>query len=271
MTIKALAFDLDGTLLVGEDLPDSNRDALRRARDAGMAIIIATARWRQMARWVADEIGVADPCIACSGAQVFDPARGEDAFDVRLPRDFAAELFELCDRERCIATVTFDERVLIKMDGEPPASVMRPEMRWTARLAGADAALPRIAAVQGSAVVRTIREQLAPRYADSVSVYDSIGPNGKIILTITNKGANKGIALSQACRHLGIAPEEAVAFGDAENDIEMFRVAGASVAMGQAETRVLKSASVVSRPHDEGGVAHAVEHLLRTGTVSGLV
>ncbi|MXW48921.1 MAG: HAD hydrolase family protein, partial [Gammaproteobacteria bacterium] len=42
---RVLAFDLDGTLLVGEHLPPANRDALRAARDAGYRIIIATARW----------------------------------------------------------------------------------------------------------------------------------------------------------------------------------------------------------------------------------
>ena len=54
MQYKALAIDLDGTLLVGEDLPPDNIAALRAARDAGFKIIIASvqlglpgySRWR---------------------------------------------------------------------------------------------------------------------------------------------------------------------------------------------------------------------------------
>ena len=48
MKYKALAIDLDGTLLDGESIPEPNIDALRSARDQGYRIIIATARWKEM-------------------------------------------------------------------------------------------------------------------------------------------------------------------------------------------------------------------------------
>ena len=73
MTFRAFAIDLDGTLLVGEDLPADNITALRAACDAGYQIIIATARWAQMACRIADQIGITGPVIACSGAQVYVP------------------------------------------------------------------------------------------------------------------------------------------------------------------------------------------------------
>ena len=41
---RAFAIDLDGTLLVGEHVPDENIRALQKAHDAGFQIIIATAR-----------------------------------------------------------------------------------------------------------------------------------------------------------------------------------------------------------------------------------
>ena len=46
----ALAIDLDGTLLVGESLSRRNRDAVKAASEAGYHVIIATARWRQLAQ-----------------------------------------------------------------------------------------------------------------------------------------------------------------------------------------------------------------------------
>lgn len=264
MAYAALALDLDGTLLVGEDLPAENLRALREARDAGYRVLIATARWRQMALRVAGEIGVTDPVIACSGAEVYDPATGEDVFDERLPADFAAELFALCDANRCIATVTFSERVLVKLDGGP-GTLNLPNLEWTPALTGAEQSLPRVAAIQGSAVVARIRSELEPKYAGRVHIADSIGPNGKIILTATGANASKGHALRAACRHMGIGAEQVVAFGDAENDIELFNAAGASVAMGQADDATKRAATFVSTPNTEGGVARAVERLLSEG------
>jgi HAD superfamily hydrolase (TIGR01484 family) len=267
MTFKALAIDLDGTLLVGEDLPPDNITALRAARDAGFTIIIATARWVQMAQRVEEQIGIKGLMIACSGAQVHDPQTHKDIFDVRLPADFTRDLYRICDEERCIATITVEDEVLVKMDGQPDPSALSPEMRWVPKLSEAEASLPRVANIQGSGVYRRIQEELRPVYGNAVHFFDSIGPSGKVIATLTSSQASKGVALREACRHLQIDPREVITFGDAENDIEMFRISGASVAMGQADERTKAAATAVTARNDEAGVARAVEQLLTTGTL----
>jgi len=268
MRIKALAIDLDGTMLVGEKIPADNVAAVRAARDAGLSIIIATARWHQMALRVGAELGIADPLIACSGAQVHLPRESRDIFDERLPADFVDALYELCDAERCVATVTVGDGVLLKLDGEPDRAAMMPEMRWVPRLTGAAPTLPRVAAIQGTKANARIRAELEPKFDGRVHFFDSIGPSGKVILTITAATASKGAALEAACRHLDLDPHDVVAFGDAENDIEMFRVAGASIAMGQADETVKAHATAVTARNDEAGVARAIERLLATGQVA---
>jgi 5-amino-6-(5-phospho-D-ribitylamino)uracil phosphatase len=100
-----------------------------------------------------------------------------------------------------------------------------------------------------------------------VHIFDSIGPTGKVIVTITSKAASKGAALRAACAHLEIAPRDVIAFGDAENDVEMFRVAGRSVAMGNAVDAVKRAATTVTARNDEAGVARAIDRLLATGTI----
>jgi Cof subfamily protein (haloacid dehalogenase superfamily) len=267
MEYKALAIDLDGTLLVGEEVPADNVTALRAAHKAGLRIIIATARWKQMAQRVEARIGIRGPAITCSGAQVYSPDVDGDIFDERLPEDFTRELYAICDAERCIATVTVEDRVLVKLSGAPDTSAMPPEMTWVPQLAGADRSLPRVANIQGSGVYARIRDELKPRYADRVHFFDSIGPTGKVIYTLTSAKASKGRALLHACEHLGLSPLEVVTFGDAENDIEMFKISGASVAMGQADERTKAAATAVTLRNDQAGVARAVEQLLATGQV----
>jgi Cof subfamily protein (haloacid dehalogenase superfamily) len=268
MTYQALAIDLDGTLLVGEDIPDQNLRALRAARDAGYRVIIATARWVQMAERVQAAAGLDGPIIACSGAQVFEPTIGIDLLDTRLPADFAAELFAICNAERCVATITLDGQVLVKLEGTPQGPGVRPEMQFVPELDSSEVERVRVANIQGGRVYTRIVAELKPRFESSVNFYDSISPNGKTILTITARAASKGTALSHACAHLGISPAAVVAFGDAENDIDMFRAAGASVAMGQADAATRAAATWVTRRNDEAGVAHAIWHLLARGTLA---
>ncbi len=265
MKYKALALDLDGTTLVGEDLPEANRLALQRAADAGLEIIMATARWVHMVERVSDEIGVKSVAIACSGAQVHDMHNGEDIMDLRLPADFVHDLYDICNHNRCIATVTVTDDVWLKLDGKPDQSQMGDEMTWVPELKLDEENLPRIAAIQGTAVCEAIKNELHPKYVESVHLFDSIGPTGRLVITLTAEGATKGTALIAACQHLGINTREVVAFGDAENDLEMFKLAGASVAMGQADDEVKAAADYVSKANYEDGVAYALEQLLESG------
>ena len=80
-------------------------------------------------------------------------------------------------------------------------------------------------------------------YAGPVEEYEL-----QITADKTAKAATKGAALEAACRELGITRESVVAFGDAENDLEMFRAAGQAVAMGQAHGSL--------PPHVEGRVRY---------------
>ncbi|MEM7078834.1 MAG: HAD-IIB family hydrolase [Pseudomonadota bacterium] len=266
MAIEAFAIDLDGTLLVGEDIHPANIKAIQRAKAAGIHVMIATARWSHIARRIGAELGINDLIVCCSGAQVHDPATGLDVFDHRLPADFTAALFAICNEERCVATVTFDDHVEVKMDGDGSNFAgLGDEMSFTPQLSAKLDNPPRIAAIQGSGCVARIRAELGDVFAQTVNIFDSIGPTGKIIITITAKAATKGAALNAACAHLGITSVEVAAFGDAENDIEMFKAAGHAVAMGQADALTKEAATFVSLPHDEGGVAHAIDRILTTG------
>lgn len=257
---KALAIDLDGTLLVGEKLPERNRRAVAAASRAGYKVIIATARWRQLAERVGEEIGLAgQPVIACSGAQVYSTAQGRDIFDTRLPPSFTREFLELCNAHRCIASATVDNHTLLKMSPKPAPEYLSGELQWVEAFAGLAAELPRIATVQGTGAIEAVRELHARRYSEEVNIFDSIGPSGRVVITITAKAADKGAALDKACDYLGVSTADVIAFGDAGNDIEMFRRAGRSVAMGQAADEVKAAATDVTAPHDEGGVAAFIE------------
>ena len=58
----------------------------------------------------------------------------------------------------------------------------------------------------------------------------------------------------------GIQREEIIAFGDAENDLEMIRFAGIGVAMGNAEEAVKAVADFVTADIDDDGIEKALKH-----------
>jgi Cof subfamily protein (haloacid dehalogenase superfamily) len=269
MRFRALAIDLDGTLLdPGEQISARCLTALDAARAAGFEVVIASARWQHVVREVAERLssgGVAlsGPAIACSGAQVLRLADGTDLLDVRLPQEFAAALYAITDAQRCVVWAALDDEVLVKLEGDLVSLPVG--LRQVATIGRNARVAPRMVLVQGAAAIADVRDQLEAAWNDRVRFVESFSSRGKLILTITAQGGDKGRALRVACADLGIDPSEVVAFGDAENDIAMFDVAGASFAMGQANDDVKARASAVTSSNTQDGVAVALERLLTMG------
>src|SRR5690606_2169849 len=130
---------------------------------------------------------------------------------------FADEVYEVCDRTRCVAWVALDRESLIKLDG-PPELTLPHGLRRVPTLREAGEVRPRIALVQGTAAIAALNEELRPRWEDRVHFNQSFSSTGRANLALTAVGADKGVALRVACEDLGVDPDDVVAFGDAEND-----------------------------------------------------
>ena len=73
---------------------------------------------------------------------------------------------------------------------------------------------------------------------------------------------SKASALQALAAQFHITPEQVMAFGDSDNDIELLSYAGCGVAMQNATANLLKAASAVTRSNNEDGVAFYVESFL---------
>lgn len=82
-------------------------------------------------------------------------------------------------------------------------------------------------------------------------------------LEIIPASINKGQGVLDTCGALGIDPKEAMAFGDAENDIPMLRAAGLGIAMGNAAPAVKGSADYVTLSNNDDGIAAALGIFLK--------
>lgn len=78
------------------------------------------------------------------------------------------------------------------------------------------------------------------------------------LLEMGHKDAGKGKTLLWLLDKLGISPEEAMAFGDADNDSSMLEAVKYGIAMGNATENCKKSAACVTGTNEEDGVAEAI-------------
>lgn len=88
--------------------------------------------------------------------------------------------------------------------------------------------------------------------------------SGELWTDIMNKGVTKGSALKQIQEKLNITPDQTMAFGDFNNDIEMFERAKYSFAMKNASEEVKKHANFIADTNDNNGVIKAInEYVLK--------
>ena len=70
----------------------------------------------------------------------------------------------------------------------------------------------------------------------------------------------KAAGITRLLEHYGIDKSETMAFGDGENDVDMFRAVGTAVAMGNACAEAKEAADYVTDDIDRDGIWNALKH-----------
>jgi Cof subfamily protein (haloacid dehalogenase superfamily) len=102
-------------------------------------------------------------------------------------------------------------------------------------------------------------EKIIRVFSDTVNI---ILADSRKCIYILAKKATKGNAINRMISLYKIKPEEVVVFGDDTPDIGMFGMFGHSIAMGNAHDSLKSAASYVTLKNDEDGVVYAlINHL----------
>ena len=72
------------------------------------------------------------------------------------------------------------------------------------------------------------------------------------------QGSSKAVGISKMLNHFGLTADEAMAFGDGANDIEMLECVGCGVAMGNAAPIVKEHADYVTDDAGSEGILNAL-------------
>lgn len=251
--MKAAFFDVDGTLLshVSKSVPRSTREALQKLRTAGIRCIVATGRQiQEMEKLPMQDLSF-DGYITLNGQLILDgekqplhgtPIRGR-------VKEYLLTLFAehtipilMVERERVFLNFVDDRVIRVQEAISSP--------------------IPPLGVYEGGEIYQACayladgdERVLAPIAQDCVMTRWSLGG-----VDIIAKGGGKITGIKRYLEENGIAPEEIIAFGDGENDMQMLQFAGIGVAMGNADEEVKRCADYVTTDIDEDGIALALKH-----------
>jgi len=116
-------------------------------------------------------------------------------------------------------------------------------------------------------------EQLAAELAEAGTTPDDavLTYGDTRLLDIAPPGVDKASGVARVLEMLGVAPEQTVAFGDAPNDIPLFRLAGHAVAVANAHPEALALATTVTQSVLDDGFSRELQrlHLIPPGKPGG--
>ncbi len=289
MRCRILVTDLDGTLLNRSgSVSSGNRDAIARARDAGVEVVFATGRSWIECRSISQEILGAGVVISAGGAALHDVASGRCEDRILISKSLVRHCTESLLRHGHLAHLLKDSTsagydYLLVGDAELDAasrwwfgvhpvitrSVDQLHFDEQARSIQLDDVL-RVGtvaraedlAIVANAIRSEVPERLAIKHWPALVALGTAGIDTHL-LEIFDADVDKWQMIQRLCRIRGVDEREVVTVGDGLNDAEMLGSASQSYAVANADDRVATLAKHRAPDHDDDALAFIVDKILK--------
>lgn len=267
--IRLAFFDIDGTLLdshgkIHPQLPS----AIARLKSKGIKTAIASGRPYFAARFLIEELGLDDAGMFYTGAHLFDPRSQKTLVDISLTTADAHSVLSAAQQVGLYTEVYTPNGFYLEAHTEISrvhADHLRvnPEL---AKLAGI---------IQASSVSKLLVGVNREEQGDQISLLEAHFPQlifARAYLaaypqwqfaSVISGTATKQQAFDYLLHYHQVKAHQVISFGDAESDMDFLRMAGIGVAMGNANENVKAVADWVTDTADKGGVAYAINQLIR--------
>lgn len=254
---QLVSFDLDMTLLdhATYAIPDSALEALKRLRERGFVVALATGRDmdNHYSREFRDMVG-ADAVIHMNGTKI--TVGDKLIYEHHMDRKLLERILDFAKTQGYSVGVTIGDEDFYTHSEQVAAHDIR---RWGE--CGRQFKDPMKLLDIG---VRTLAYVGAPEGAHRM---EEAFPELKFLLfaglqgaDVVEKTASKAQGLLRLCDYYGIDVKDTYAFGDSMNDYEIVQTAGTGIAMGNALDVLKEAADYVTADIRDDGVYKACVH-----------
>lgn len=258
-TPKIIFFDIDGTLVSFKthQIPQSTIDAVRRVREKGVKVWIATGR---PLPFINNLDGLEYDGVMCVNGGHCQENDGTVIFSKPVDTDDVERMLKEQERSGiAVAYAGMERAVLVAPKGVPQAvnevfdlldipcpalSSPSDALSFTVMQVIAFFTEKESEHIMSDVLCHCNETRWHPEFADCVAM-----------------NTDKATGIDAVAKHYGIDIADTMAFGDGGNDITMLHHAGVGIAMGNAADNVKAAADIVTASVDEDGVAKILNNL----------
>ena len=246
MKYKAIALDLDGTLLNSKkEISKNNKETIMKAAKAGVKIILASGRPVPGVKKIAEQLHLREYggyILSYNGGMIIDCKTDEVLRRESVPMDYYADIVRIANKNS-VTALTYDSEGIITTNKDDEYVQLE----------------ARINNIPVREVFHLAEEaQLNEKLNGALTIFFS----EPFFLEIMPQGIEKASSLDILLNKLNIDRKALIACGDGYNDIPMMRYAGLAVAMDNAQAETKEWADYIAPSNDEDGVAVAIKKWL---------
>ena len=264
--IKIILSDIDGTFLKDDkNFTDLHAEALKSVVAKGLKFVFVSARMPEAIYPITDAIGMAHtPVISYGGGFVLTEDE-EIIFDKKISAQDAKNVLAEMNHWKDI-TINYytgrrwfveeiDKRVQFEMDITQATA----EVKNFDELLSENIFPNKILVMCEPPTCREMEIELGKIFP-ALNVVRS----APYLLEIMDKSVSKATGIEILLKHYGFTLDEAIAFGDNYNDIEMLKLVPQSVVMANAPDAVKKLAAAVTDSNEDSGI---YTYLVKVGVI----
>ena len=254
---KLLLFDLDGTLLRSDKtISERNTELLKKCKSMGYTIGVSTSRSEQNCLTFLKEINP-DILISSGGALIKfgNEYIIKNLFSIERTKELIQIVRAVCGNDVEITVDTIDTHYWNYKIDPTKLDTSWGESIWTDYSNFSEESLKICVEIFEYKNARILEGYLTD--CDMIRFSDGFW------YKLTRKGVTKENAIKMICNKCEIEISNVIAFGDDYADIEMLKLSGVGVAMGNAVDEVKKVADIVIGTNDEDSIAAYLENLLQ--------
>jgi Cof subfamily protein (haloacid dehalogenase superfamily) len=271
MKYKLFACDLDGTLLNDKkEISKTNLEYIKKAKKAGVRVVITTGRSYAKALDFIRTVNVPDPAITFTGAVIYK--------DGQVLRETTLKTVLVYDILKHLKQIGYNPIVYPADNNKYYESLGGTDAKYYHFSRGFDGSLIkvdnlteriwerviRVSVIGNAKDMPILHQKVRERFGDLVTTVDTYFAEWDIfIFEILDHRSSKSKALEFLCNLYEIDREEVIACGDNNNDIDMIRWAGFGISMRNGMTGLLREADYVTeRDNNNDGIAEIIERFI---------
>ena len=264
--ISAVVSDVDGTLVTDEKVLTERAElAVAELHASGVIFGVISARPPGGLLMLRGPLQITTPVIGFNGGVLTDPDMTIVTEHLLSP-ETARRAVDLLDAHGAQVWVFSGQEWLLRDADQPYVALEQRTVGFRPTIVEEfgsilDAAAKIVGVSRDFALLARCEHDAATALAGRASVVRS----QSYYVDITHPLANKGVALSEFAKLLGIPLAEIAVIGDGSNDVAMFEKSGLSIAMGNAKPEVRQAADFITDSNREDGFANAIEQFILGG------